>query len=422
MIVSLKNIIAPHYYKIFWDIQKNKHTHYKLYGGRGSLKSSFISIMIIYGMMNDSNANAVVFRKVKDTLQESVFEQLIWAIDILGVSDKWDIKMSPLRLTYKPTKQRIIFRGCDDPNKAKSVKLRKGYFKFIWFEERAEFEGEEDERTILQSLMRGGPKFVVFYSWNPPKSINSWVNQDVLIPREDTLCDCSTYLEAPREWLGEQFFIEAAELKRRKPMAYKNEYLGIPTGTGGKVFDNVTIRVITEEERSMFDKIKQGLDFGYAADPLAFERMHYNKKNRRLFIFGEVYKVNLSNRAAVKEIKALNPENSYINADSEEPRAIASFNELGLRLIAAKKGPGSVDHGMHFLSQDIDEIIIDPITAPNAAREFGSYELERDKNGNFKGGYPDKNNHAIDAVRYALEDDMTVRKAKIKNKRALIGA
>ena len=421
MIVSLKSVISPHFYRIFWDIMLGKHTHYKLYGGRGSLKSSFISIMIIYGMMMDPNANAVVFRRVKDTLQESVFEQLIWAIDILGVSDKWDIKMSPLRLTYKPTKQRIIFRGCDDPNKAKSVKLRKGYFKFIWFEERAEFEGEEDERTILQSLMRGGPKFVVFYSWNPPKSINSWVNQDVLIPRDDTLCDHSTYLEAPREWLGEQFFVEAEELKRRKPMAYKNEYLGIPTGTGGKVFDNVTIRVITKEERAMFDKIKQGLDFGYAADPLAFERMHYNKKQRRLYIFGEVYKVNLSNRAAVKEIKVLNPENSYIKADSEEPRAIASFNELGLRVVSAKKGPGSVDHGMHFLSQELDEIIIDPYSAPNAAREFGSYELERDKNGNFKGGYPDKNNHSIDAVRYGLEDEMTVRKAKVKSKRALVG-
>lgn len=421
MEVSLKDLIAPQFYSIHWDILEGKHTHYKMYGGRGSTKSSFVSIEIIYGMMQDPNANAACFRKVKDTLAESVFEQLLWAIDALEVSHLWKVTLSPLRLTYKPTGQRIVFRGCDDPNKSKSIKVRKGYFKYIWYEERAEFPGDEDERKINQSLMRGGDKYVVFYTWNPPKSLNSWVNQDVLEEREDTLCNHSTYLTVPREWLGEQFFIEAEELRKRKILAYRHEYLGEAIGNGGKVFDNITIRKITDEEIAMFDKIRQGLDFGFAADPLAYERMHLNKKQRRLYIFGEVYQTNLRSSKAVEYIKILNPENKIITADSEEPRSIDTFNELGLRVVGAKKGPGSVDHGIAYLSDDLDEIIIDPVRCPNAAREFNSYELEKDKNGNFKGGYPDKDNHSIDAVRYGLEGDITMKKAKIRKRAKVVG-
>lgn len=422
MEVSLKDLIAPQFYSIHWDILEGKHTHYKLYGGRGSTKSSFVSIEIIYGMMQDPNANAACFRKVKDTLAESVFEQLLWAIDALEVSHLWKVTLSPLRLTYKPTGQRIVFRGCDDPNKSKSIKVRKGYFKYIWYEERAEFPGDEDERKINQSLMRGGDKYVVFYTWNPPKSLNSWVNQDVMEEREDTLCNHSTYLTVPREWLGEQFFIEAEELRKRKILAYRHEYLGEAIGNGGKVFDNIIIRKITDEEIAMFDKIRQGLDFGFAADPLAYERMHLNKKQRRLYIFGEVYQTNLRSSKAVEYIKILNPENKIITADSEEPRSIDTFNELGLRVVGAKKGPGSVDHGIAYLSDDLDEIIIDPVRCPNAAREFNSYELEKDKNGNFKGGYPDKDNHSIDAVRYGLEGDITMKKAKIRKRAKVVGS
>lgn len=418
MKINLSDLIAPQFYNIHWDILEGRHTHYKLYGGRGSTKSSFISIEIIMGMMQDPEANAACFRRVGNTLQESVFEQLLWAIDALGVSRLWKPNLSPLRITYLPTGQRIVFRGCDDPNKSKSIKLRHGYFKYIWYEERAEFDGDEDERKINQSLMRGGDRYVVFYSWNPPKSLNSWVNQDVLQQRDDTLCNHSTYLTVSPAWLGEQFLIEANELKKRKPMAYRHEYLGEAIGTGGKVFDNVIVREITPDEIKIFDRIKQGLDFGFATDPLAFLRMHLNKKQRRLYIFGEIYQVNLSTRKAVDKIRQINPDNKIITADSEEPRSIASMNELGLRVYGAKKGPGSVDFGMNYLCNELDEIIIDPFRCPNAAREFTGYEFERDKNGNFKGCYPDKDNHTIDACRYGLEDEMIQRKAKIRNKRA----
>lgn len=403
--VRLSDLIAPAFYDLHYDIKQGLHTHYKLKGGRGSTKSSFISVEIIKGMMEDNDANAVCYRKVGNTLQESVYEQLLWAIDALQVSHLWRANLTPLRLTYRPTGQRIIFRGMDDPNKAKSTKIRKGYFKYIWLEERAELDGEEDERKVLQSLMRGGSKFVVFYSWNPPKSINNWVNQDVLYSREDTIVHHSDYRSVPAEWLGEQFLIEAEHLKETKPKAYEHEYLGIAIGTGGQVFDNVVARKITSEELAHFDKLRNGLDWGYAADPFAFIQSHYDKTHRRLFIFGEVYQVKLSNRKAALQMIKMNPDNKLTIADSAEPKSIAELRELGINIKGAVKGPGSVEFGIKFL-QDLEEIVIDPVRCPNAAREFNGYELERDKNGNFKGSYPDKDNHTIDAVRYSLEDDM----------------
>lgn len=403
--VRLSDLIAPAFYDLHYDIKQGLHTHYKLKGGRGSTKSSFISIEIIKGMMEDPDANAVCYRKVGNTLQESVYEQLLWAIDALQVSHLWRANLTPLRLTYLPTGQRIIFRGMDDPNKAKSIKIRKGYFKYIWLEERAELDGEEDERKVLQSLMRGGSKFVVFYSWNPPKSINNWVNQDVLYSREDTIVHHSDYRSVPADWLGEQFLIEAEHLKETKPKAYEHEYLGIAIGTGGQVFDNVVTRKITSEELAHFDKLRNGLDWGYAADPFAFIQSHYDKTHRRLFIFGEVYQVKLSNRKAALQMIKMNPDNKLTIADSAEPKSIADLRELGINIKGAVKGPGSVEYGIKFL-QDLEAIVIDPVRCPNASREFNGYELERDKNGNFKGSYPDKDNHTIDAVRYSLEDDM----------------
>ena len=417
--VKLTDCIAPFFYDLHNDIQNHGHTHYKLKGGRSSGKSSFVSIEIILGIMMDPEANAACFRKVKDTLKDSVFEQLLWAIDTLHVNAYWKTTLSPLQLTYIKTGQKIIFRGLDDPMKSKSINVHKGYFKYIWFEERAELDGDEDERTVLQSLMRKGSQFVVFYTWNPPKSINSWVNQDVLLtPAPDTVIHHSTYLDLPRNWVSDQTYEEANKLKQRSELKYRHEYLGEATGTGGKVFDNVVIRTITPEEREMFDKVKHGLDFGFAADPLAYTKNHLNRKKQTLYIFGEIYQVQLKTSAAVELIRRMNPLNQIITADSEEPRSIDTFNEHGLKLVPAKKGPGSVDHGIRWL-QDLSQIVIDPDLCPNTAREFAGYELERDKNGNFKGSFPDKNNHSIDATRYSREDDMIQRKAKIKSKSRL---
>lgn len=403
--IMLSKLIAPSFFEVHEDIKCGRYTHYWLKGGRGSTKSSFVAIQIILGMMKDPQANAMALRKVGLYLKESVYEQLIWAIDVLGVSEYWHEKQSPLELIYMPTGQKILFRGADKPKKIKSTKLRKGYFKFIWYEETDEFNGMEEIRNINQTLMRGGKEFIVFYTFNPPKSVKSWVNEEVLKKQHDKKVHHSTYLTVPREWLGEQFFIEAEHLKKVNERAYRHEYLGEVTGTGGEVFNNVTIRKITDEEIKTFDRIKQGIDWGYAVDPFVYIKCHYDRTRRRLYIFDEIYKVGLSNRKAALMIKERDPDHKTIVADSAEPKSIAEMKSYGIKIKGAKKGPDSVDYGIKFL-QDLEEIIIDIDRCPNAAREFLNYELEKDANGNFKAEFPDKDNHAIDAVRYALEDDM----------------
>ena len=384
------NIIAPHFYDLLDDVLDNKHTHYWLKGGRGSTKSSFIGIVIPLLMMIDSqngiHSNAVALRKVGDTLSDSVYAQILWGIEMLGVSAYWEAKVSPLKLIYTPTGQEIRFKSAnnkDDHRKIKSTKFKKGFCKYAWYEELDEFFGMPEIRSINQSLLRGGTGYEVFYSYNPPKMLSSWVNGESIIERKDRLVHSSTYLDVPPEWLGEEFFIEANTLKQQDEMAYRNEYLGEATGTGGAVFTNVILRKITDDEIKHFDNIADGIDFGFAVDPACYGQNHYDKTRKRLFIFNEIYQVNMSNRKLWEAIVKVKIGSSYITADSAEPKSIAELNSYGtLRVLGAKKGPDSVEYGVKWL-QDLFEIIIDPERCPNTAREFKSYEYEKDKYGNF---------------------------------------
>lgn len=397
----MSKIIAPSFYKLHKDIKEGLHTHYWLKGGRGSTKSSFASCEIILGIMGDKNANAVVLRKVGLYLKDSVYEQLLWAISVLGVDYYWQQRLSPLELVYIPTGQRIIFRGADKPKKIKSTKVKNGYIKYIWFEEVDEFAGSEELRTINQSLMRGGSRFIVFYTYNPPKSQRNWINSEVLEMNPDKLVHHSTYEGVPPEWLGEQFIAEARRLQQIKPEAYRHEYLGEVTGTGGAVFDNINIRPINGTEIDSFERIKRGLDWGYAADPTAYVTVAYAAN--RIYIFSELYRYGARFDSLAEDIKKENRTNAVIIAESAEPRSNDEMRSRGLRIQSAKKGQGSVEHGIMWL-QGLDEIVIDSTRCPNAAREFYGYEYTPDGNGGWRDGYPDKDNHSIDATRYALEE------------------
>lgn len=401
---KLTDIIAPSFYKVHDDIKNCRYTHYKLPGGRGSTKSSFAAVEIVLGIVRDCNAHAVVLRKVADTLHDSVYTQLLWAIDALGLENEFTSTVSPLKITYDRTGQTIIFRGADKPDKIKSAKAPFGYFKYIWYEEYDQFSGDAEIRKINQSLMRGGKDFVCFYTFNPPASVQAWVNEDVTVLRPDTLVYRTNYLSVSKDWLGPAFITEAEHLKKVNEERYRHEYLGEVTGTGGEVFRNIALREISGEEIARFDRIRRGVDWGYAVDPFIYIVCHYDKTRRRLYVFHEFYAAETSNRRAAEVIKAENKSNSLVVADSAEPKSIADLNTFGVRMIGAKKGPDSVKHGIDWL-KDLEEIIIDPVRCPNAAREFTHYELERDRNGNFKASYPDKENHTIDAVRYATEDD-----------------
>lgn len=405
---SLDRLIAPSFYKVHNSIED--YTHFWLCGGRGSTKSSFVSVEIILGIMKNADTNAVVLRKVGAYLKDSVFSQLEWAIEKLGVSDMWDIKASVPEMVYKKTGQKILFRGADKVQKLKSTKVTHGYIRYIWYEELDEFCGMKEIRSINQSMMRGGEKFTVFYSYNPPQNRRSWVNREALKKRDDMLVHKSTYLDVPKNWLGEQFFLEAKYLKKLHINQYNHEYLGEVTGTGGEIFDNLEVVKLSDEEVKSFDNIKCGVDFGFAADPFVYVACFYH--NNKLFIFDEIYAKGMTNHNAAEKIFEKGFANKLIVCDSAEPKSINDLRMFGLRVRGARKGPDSIEYGIRFL-QSLEKIVIDPERCPNVAREFSEYELERDMDGEFKSVYPDKNNHTIDAVRYALEDEITKKKARV---------
>lgn len=401
--VKLSELIAPAFYPVHWDLVDGKHTYYDLFGGRGSTKSSFIGLEIPLGIMDDPQANAVIFRKVGNTIGTSVYEQILWALEALGVRHLWKCTTSPYKMTYIPTGQVILFRGLDKAKKMKSLKVAHGYIKYLWFEELDEFAGEEEIRSVQQSVLRGGDKFVVFKSFNPPVSRSNWANEYVEKPRRGALRHKSCYTQVPRQWLGEQFFDDAEALKETNPRAYEHEYLGVPTGTGGEVFENLEIRAITDEEINNFDYTYMGLDFGWYPDPAHWSKMCYNPAQLTLYIFDEL-RVNKASNAELWNMLVLKKGvtgGDLITADSAEPKSIADLHDYGALCRGAIKGPDSVKYSMKWL-QSLKAIVIDPERCPHTAREFQRYEYERTPDGEVISGYPDKDNHSIDSVRYGM--------------------
>lgn len=293
-------------------------------------------------------------------------------------------------------------------------------------EELDQYCGENELRTVLQSTMRGGNAFWDFRSFNPPISKNNWANEYTDAAetkeklKENTLVIKNTYLDVPKEWLGEKFIEEAEILKEINPRAYEHEYLGVPTGTGGNVFENACdmdmcklMPVVdyygnTVKEIPMwqtFDRIYNGIDWGFAQDPFRFVRMHFDTKHLDLYIFDEYETLNTRNEEVFNILyneKKLIGYDELVIADSSELKSVADFKAYGAFIRAAQKGPDSVRYGTKWL-QGLRHIYIDKRRCPETYKEFIGYEYERDREGKFISSYPDKDNHSIDATRYALE-------------------
>ncbi len=411
--------IAPVYYGMHTDIERGDHTIYNLPGGRGSCKSSFVSLEIVNGLMRDptGHSNAIVFRLVAGTMRESVFAQISWAIDTLSVNNLWQSRVSPMQFTYLPTGAQIIFRGLDDASKLKSIKPQIGTFRYIWFEEFAELPGQNFLRSVMQSVQRGGDHFIVFRSFNPPISANNWANRYIQEPDERALTLLTDYTMIPPEWLGDAFLYEAERLKQVNLNAYLHEYMGQPTGTGGEVFPNIDTRTISDDEINLLNYVYQGLDFGFASDPACFMRVAYDRKSDTIYFLDEIYQRHRSNKQLAEDIKAKGydrsgkivntvtlgyvEEHAIIICDAAEPKSISDLCTEDLKAIACHKEAGCVEYRIKWLQHR--KIVIDPKRTPNAYREFISYEYATDKDGNILPVLPDKDNHSIDAVAYALD-------------------
>lgn len=418
--LDITDHIADCFLPVHEDVNRGDHVFINLPGGRGSGKSSYVGLEIVNQIMKDRSgqSNALVIRKYANTLRGSVFNQIQWAIDILGVGDHWRSTFMPLEFRYE-TGQVIRFSGLDDPTKLKSLRPTKGYYRFLWIEEFSEITGLPELRNLQQSALRGGDRFTVFRSFNPPISSNAWVNKFVEEDDDRSLTVRTDYRMIPTEWLGDLFLDEAERLKEINPKAYEHEFLGLPVGNGSEVFPNLEIREITDEEIQRQTYIYQGLDFGFSSDPFAFIRVAYDRKTDTILFIDEIVKKGCSNKTIAEEITErgydrtgrlstvwgvgdLYEERELIICDCSEPKSINDLRDCGLRTIGCHKEPGCVQYRTKWLQHR--RIVIDPKRTPESAKEFSNYCYIVDrKTGEITSDLPDKDNHTIDATAYALD-------------------
>lgn len=402
-------------------IAQGTQTEFWVKGGRGSLKSSWASLELVRHIEANPKEHAAAIMKRKNQLRDAVYAQVVWAIHTLGLDNDYETPASTLKIKKKSTGQIIFFAGCDDPHKAKGLKAPFGHIGFVWFEECDQFRGMAEIRTMLQTVARGGDKTIRVYTYNPPRTRDNWANKEADRRRDkgEKVFD-TNYLNAPREWLGKQFFEDAEALKQADEQAYLHEYMGEPVGFGGQIFDHVEFREITNEEIKTFDRLHAGQDFGWFPDPWAFTLSEWQPGQHKVLTFCELGGNKVLPKKAAEMIKAAltwkeepNNEEVYhrlrVLSDDASPDQIQAQKDEGINAQSAGKGRLR-DMSYRFL-QSVTWVI-DPVRCPNLAREVREAEFEQDPNtGEYSGDYPDGNDHWIDATRYAFMDVVTKRGA-----------
>lgn len=417
--ISLKtnNIYLPDVvgkgYKTFWNF-KGRYRVVK--GSRASKKSTTTAMNLIYRIMKYPKSNALVVRKTYRTLQDSCYAQLRWACDSLGVKAYFDFKLSPLEIIYKPTGQKILFRGLDDPLKVTSVTVDVGYLCFLWIEEAYEIMSESDFDMLDESI-RGevpGELFKQITLTLNPWNERHWI-KGRFFDREDkdTLAITTNYL--CNEWLDESDRSVFERMKINNPRRFQVAGLGNWGIAEGLVYENFIEKSFTLNDVRDFVTVA-GLDFGYTNDPTAFFIGFLNDKNKILYVWDEIYKKGLSNRKIYEEIKRQGYAKESITGDSAEPKSIDELYDYGLRIKGAKKGRDSIMNGIQWI-QDL-KIIIHP-RCTNFITEISNYTWDKDRFGKTLNVPVDDFNHLMDAMRYGLEDHILNKHAVVRNKREL---
>jgi PBSX family phage terminase large subunit len=421
--IDSRELFAPVYNRAFNDIfaAEPKHERWTFPGGRASCKSSFISLCVVLLVVIFPFLNALIIRRYSKTLRQSVFEQIVWAIEKLrlpksdGRRPGFKIPRSrtaalPIVYVRKDGRQQlIIFAGLDDPEKLKSIKCSSGYIGVLWVEEKTELD-PNDLQNVRISALRGGDRFYTFESFNPPSATRHWCNAEAREDDPRRMVVHTTYLDIPREWLGDAILHDIERTKAANLRGYENIYLGKATGTGRNVFENVQLRKITDEEIKSWDYTLQGIDWGYYPDPYAYGSMRYDQRENTLYIWDELYLWKHGNWEAFEktrehmEAKGMSIYSDRTTADSAETKSVADFHKWGANTRGAVKGPGSRNAGYKWL-QGLAAIVIDPERCPRAADEFTLYEYQIDKrSGEVLEGYPEgQPDHFIALARYATE-------------------
>ena len=416
-IVSLPEVVGRGY-GTFWN-WKGRYRAVK--GSRASKKSKTTALWFITNMMKYPDANTLVVRKTYRTLKDSCFTELKWAIHRLGVDAFWDIKESPLEMTYKPTGQKIYFRGLDDPLKVTSITVDQGCLCWMWIEEAYEISSEDDFNMLDESIRGAVPEgshlfkqiTLTFNPWNE----HHWLKRRFFDnPDDETLALTTNYM--CNEWLDAADRKVFETMKKQNPRRYRVAGLGDWGIVDGLVYENwkeEAFEIISKADFLDLDEAEQkaknyvfkesvksafGLDFGYTNDPAALFVGFIDTKDKKIYVYDEMYAAGLSNERIANNVQSMGYGKERIIADSAEPKSIDQLKGLGLKVKGAEKGKDSVNHGIQFI-QDY-EIIIHP-RCVNFLTEISNYTWDKDKLGNKLNRPIDDFNHLMDAMRYALE-------------------
>lgn len=402
MKVNYQNINLPEIvgkgYKTFWNF-KGRYRVCK--GSRASKKSKTTAIWYIYNIMKYPGANLLVVRKTYRTLKDSCFTELKWAVKRLKVEPWWEFKESPLEATYKPTGQKIYFRGLDDPLKVTSVTVDTGVLCWMWIEEAYEIMSESDFDTLDESIRGEVPEGLfkqVTFTFNPWNE-HHWIKHRFFDaePNPDILALTTNYM--CNEWLDGADKKVFETMKKNNPRRYRVAGLGDWGIVDGLIYENWREQAFTLEDVKGC-KNAFGLDFGYTNDPSAFVVAFVDLDNKRLYVYDEFYEKALSNKKIADKITAMGYKKDKITADSAEPKSIDELNTLGLHVTGAKKGKDSILNGIQWI-QDL-EIIIHP-RCVNFETEISNYTWDKDKFDRTLNKPIDDFNHLMDAMRYGLE-------------------
>lgn len=406
--ISLKSVVGGSYTK-FWNY-KGRYRICK--GSRASKKSKTTALWFIYNIMKYPEANALVIRKTFNTLRTSVFTDLKWAIHRLGVDEYWQCTNSPLEMRYKPTGQKIYFRGLDDPLKITSISVDVGVLCWCWIEEFYEIAKEEDFNFIDESI-RGVVKPPLFKQIT--MTLNPWsemhfakrrffdvVDDNILAMTTNYLCN---------EWLDNADRLLFEDMKKNRPNRYKVAGLGEWGVAEGLIFENWHVEDLSGQIPS-FDNIHCGCDFGYSVDQNALIKVHLDKKNRKIYVFDEWYQAGMNDDELVRISKTFFGTH-LVACDSAEPRTIDYLALNNINAYPVKKGADSINRGIRFLQGY--EIIVDG-KCKNFIEEISCYRWQEDKYGNTMARPVDEKNHLLDALRYSLENEMLLDEKKVQIK------
>lgn len=404
--IRLSDVVGGGYGE-FWNCMKRYRV---LKGGKGSKKSTTTALNMIYRLIKYPESNLLVVRAVMNTHRDSTFAQLKWAQEKLGVSHLWKNNVSPLEMTYIPTGQKILFRGFDDVLKLASTTVEKGYLCWVWVEEAFELESEADFEKLDLSVPRGNIPDHLFkqttLTFNP-WSEHHWLKKRFFDSEADNVFAHTTNYMV-NEFLDDTDRSIFERLREENPRRYAVAGLGEWGIADGLIYENWEVKAFNPAElgkeggtewqyRSFF-----GLDYGYTNDPTAFICFAANPFTKQIWIYDEHYQVKMLNDDIAKMILSKGYAKERIRADAAEPKTNDDLRRLGVvRIVPSVKGKDSIINGITAIQGY--KIFVHP-NCKNTIAELSSYTWKKDKSDNGINVPEDKNNHLMDAMRYAFYD------------------